>query len=487
MLNEANCRKMAAEDGGRSLLGAKQALPMAAGQQGSQTGWAFGRLPKLTLPCGRSRPPGLPSSSVSSASTSEQRLQEAAIATRNARFAWVAIHMGFLVVVFCLDTTLHRALVHRDLWRVVPFLAMFAVLLLQYYITSGSSPGYVEELQPQMEEADSARRSVSRSREPHWDPATAAVPAPPPQPPCGSEGGAAVVSQTHNFPDPGGASSASVASAENLPPGGAWQPPDAAAPAAAEHGPRASNRSAFGNYRLGGRGAAPSATTPLLGGAAPAGQGGPGGGFRVLLESASFRRDVVVSPELFLPTEGTTRCPYCQVWKPLRSKHCQDCNKCVLRFDHHCFWVGTCVGQRNHCRFWWYLFFESCLGWWALGACVSAFRKDPTPWGWLARNAAALVFVACLAAISIFLTALLLFHSYLVVTNQTTYETTRRKRISYLRNVPDGVNPFSRGPLHNVLTFCSTPSNVLPVYSIPSLEVLEEMARRKRRPFFGCL
>lgn len=41
--------------------------------------------------------------------------------------------------------------------------------------------------------------------------------------------------------------------------------------------------------------------------------------------------------------------------QPLRSKFCKHCQARVCTYDHHCFMIGTCIGERNHCRFWWLL------------------------------------------------------------------------------------------------------------------------------------
>ncbi|KAJ3691296.1 hypothetical protein LUZ61_020460 [Rhynchospora tenuis] len=168
-------------------------------------------------------------------------------------------------------------------------------------------------------------------------------------------------------------------------------------------------------------------------------------------------------------------CDHCKIIRPPRAKHCNDCDKCVLQFDHHCAWLGTCIGKGNHCQFWWYIFSETVLCVWTMALYLSYTRSHASKEWW--QYIIIIVLFVILSISLILFVALLIFHTYLVLTNQTTYEFTRRRRVFYFRGIPAKVHPFSRGICENISAACCSLGGVYKLETMPSIDELEARAR----------
>ncbi|KAB5517872.1 hypothetical protein PHYPO_G00172230 [Pangasianodon hypophthalmus] len=141
-------------------------------------------------------------------------------------------------------------------------------------------------------------------------------------------------------------------------------------------------------------------------------------------------------------------CFTCKIFRPPRTSHCSLCDNCVERFDHHCPWVGNCVGKRNYRFFYMFIVSLSFLTAFIFG-CVTthlalrsqggnglvfALQASPAryPFGFHLHFATVSCEAMCLSG----------FHTYLVAANLTTNEDIKGSWSGKSGNDETG-NPYS--------------------------------------------
>ena len=122
-------------------------------------------------------------------------------------------------------------------------------------------------------------------------------------------------------------------------------------------------------------------------------------------------------------------CKICEINNlPLRSQHCIKCGKCIRGFDHHIWILAGCVGENNRFKFILFLFFENisiCLSLYGILTIMNNQRNEG-----MTYFLTLLFSFICL--IGIFFFWIFIYHIYLLITNQTTYEIFNEEKCPYL-------------------------------------------------------
>lgn len=136
-----------------------------------------------------------------------------------------------------------------------------------------------------------------------------------------------------------------------------------------------------------------------------------------------------------------------QIFRPPRASHCHICNYCIEKFDHHCPWIGSCIGKKNYFWFMTYVFFVGVHVSFLFAVCLACVIKmiieridkgSDSVW-YAVPNIVILGIMGLLAfGFCIFIWVLFFYHILLIATNQTTGEYLKQ----FKGNHPN--NPFSR-------------------------------------------
>lgn len=126
-------------------------------------------------------------------------------------------------------------------------------------------------------------------------------------------------------------------------------------------------------------------------------------------------------------------CRTCNIYKPPRASHCSDCDNCCKEFDHHCPFVGNCVGERNYGAF---CAFLICVVALLVSVMASIVMTSADIKGGERVNAIFAVIICGYSGLMFFVIGgFSLFHCFLVLTGKTTKQKLKGDKEAHSRTM----------------------------------------------------
>ncbi|KYQ89878.1 Ankyrin repeat-containing protein [Tieghemostelium lacteum] len=181
-------------------------------------------------------------------------------------------------------------------------------------------------------------------------------------------------------------------------------------------------------------------------------------------------------------------CSSCLINKPIRTKHCRTCNKCIARFDHHCAWINNCVGINNNQLFIYQLLLTCLLFIITIIFNLKYFNNNRNDsleipvWSsefisWIQyqyqNNKALFIYFNFEIIVMVWVLKLLYTQIYGIIFNITMFEIMRQKITKRL------VNPYDRGVKENIREFFFEKSKKYYYYSVSSLKRQQQQQQQQ--------